>query len=294
MLCPLCGSSAKRDMVLSHTEVWRCILSSCDLQFAWPQPDERHLSQAYEELYYPGNSSDPSGERLAPTTSLVLRQFFESVTQQHPNLVGRRILDYGCGTAVLATVAREYGMIPIGIEPDPNARARVRALNICPVYADVNELVASSPDARFDYVVLWNVIEHLRYPWLEIRKLLQLCAPGALLIAATPNANCLRARLLRTRWEERVNPTHLYYFTRTSLAATFRAAGFGHIVSNRKFVTYPHHGPLRRLFQRVLAAVGLDGKLEFWATPDAFGDPVSDAGDANRSRLRAPARICSS
>jgi len=268
MHCLLCESSAERVMTLRHTEVWRCRSPSCDLQFAWPQPDEKRLSQAYEELYYPRTSPETSSERLAPTTSFVLRQLFESLRQHHPFLSGQHVLDYGCGSGVLATVAREYGMVTTGIEPDPNARAEVRLAGISPVYAGIDQLLADRPDAQFDWILLWNVIEHLRSPWSEMRNLRRLCAPGGFLVAATPNANCVRARLMRQRWEERVNSTHLYYFTPTSLTATFRAGGFRPIFNNHRFVIYPHHGPLRRLVQRALVAARLDGKLEFWGTPD--------------------------
>jgi 2-polyprenyl-3-methyl-5-hydroxy-6-metoxy-1,4-benzoquinol methylase len=268
MVCPLCGATAKRTMVLPHTQVWHCRSASCDLQFAWPQLDDKQLSRAYERLYYPEHGSDVASEPLAPTTEMVLHQLFDSVKEHYPDMRGKHILDYGCGSAVLAGVAREYGMVPTGIEPDLNARAEVKDKQICAVYADVDQLLLANPEARFDCIVLWNVIEHLRYPWLEMRRLLEVCTTDTLLIAATPNADCIRARFMREKWEERVNLTHFYYFTRTSLAATFRLAGFDPVNTDHRFTAYPHHGQLRRLAQRMLVACRLDGKLEFWAKPE--------------------------
>jgi 2-polyprenyl-3-methyl-5-hydroxy-6-metoxy-1,4-benzoquinol methylase len=269
MTCPLCNSFAVPSFALTHTQVWRCTGDSCRLQFAWPQLNDQDLREAYEKFYYPGGDTE---EHFDPTSEGVLRQFFESVRATHPDLAGKRILDYGCGPAVLARVAKEYGMIPTGIEPDANARQKVRATKLCPVYANVDELRQANPDARFDWIVLWNVIEHLRSPWLEVCKLRQVCAPKARLIVTTPNADCLRGRLLGARWDQRMNLTHFYYFTRRSLAATLRAAGFSAIVSQNKFTAYPHHGVLRRFAQRVLVSCRLDGKLEFSAVPAA--DPL--------------------
>lgn len=290
--CPMCAGLATQYYVLPHTLIWRCQVAACQVQFAYPQLSDQRLSQAYEEFYY---SPDGKTGCFDPTSEAILRQFFDSVREQHFELAGKRILDYGCGPGTLAKVAREYDMVPTGVEADPNARKQLGIARICPVYADVDQLMLELPDVRFDWVVLWNVIEHLRQPWLDLAKIRKVCAPGARLVVVTPNANCLRGRLMRARWDQRLNPTHFYYFTRTSLLATLRTAGFGDIVDQNQYTVYPHHGRLRRLLQRMLASAGLDGKLEFWARPDdAFGDIVSDAGVANQNRLRTPATICSS
>jgi 2-polyprenyl-3-methyl-5-hydroxy-6-metoxy-1,4-benzoquinol methylase len=270
----MCGGQAMQYYVLPHTQIWRCQVAACELQFACPQLSEERLSKAYAELYY---SPDGKAGCFDPTAEEILRQFLHSAREQHFELVGKRILDYGCGPGSLAKMARKYDMIPTGVEADPNAREQVSFARICPVYADLDQLMHADPDARFDWVVLWNVIEHLRQPWLEIAKIREICAPGAHLVVVTPNANCLRSQLMRARWDQRLNRTHFYYFTQTSLIATLRAAGFGDVANHNQYTAYLHHGPLRRLIQRMLAATRLDGKLEFWAMPDESRAALSAA-----------------
>lgn len=261
--CPLCGAGARQHWQLAHTAAWQCAASTCGLEFAWPQLDDDGLRQAYGAFYYPTDNARPQFE---PTSPELLSQFFLAARERTPELRGQRLLDYGCGTGLLCRLAGEQGMLATGIEADPRARAGIQRAKTCTVYASLAELRAAEPEAAFDWIVLWEVIEHLREPWNELARLCGIIRPGGTLVVTTPNARCLKARLQRSRWEQRLNPTHFYYFTANSLRGVLSRAGFAAVEPWRFPQSYPHHGWLRRQLFRVLQAYGLQGGLVFSAS----------------------------
>ena len=235
------------------------------MQFAAPQIDDEALRAAYQTLYFP---SDGRGQ-LECTPPYLFRQFFAFVGKSFGERRGKRLLDFGCGSGNLARVALEEGMLVTGIEADPAAREALQAAGVCRPYPDLDSLRASEPEARFDWIVLWDVVEHLRRPWTDLAALKDMLSPGGVLFLTTPNAASLKGRLLRARWDQRCNLTHFYYFTSTSLRAVLRKAGFSEVSELHMSSDYEHHGVLRKQAQRALLSVGLQGELLFAARSGA-------------------------
>jgi 2-polyprenyl-3-methyl-5-hydroxy-6-metoxy-1,4-benzoquinol methylase len=261
-VCPLCGVPAILQFHLEHTQVWNCTDDKCGLQFADPQLDEGNLVRAYHQFYYPAGNNG-SKVRFEETPGVVLHQMLYQLAGRLGSLEGLRILDYGCGRGALSRVAREHGLLPVGIEPDENARKAAREINSVRAYGSLREMQLDEPGTAFDLIVLWNVIEHLRQPWVDLCRLRALLRPEAWLVLSTMNICCLRARFERKRWENYGNPTHFYYFERNSLEHVIRAAGFNRVTECKLNVRYPHHGHLRRLANRVSTALGISDGLVY-------------------------------
>ncbi|HWP83575.1 MAG TPA: class I SAM-dependent methyltransferase [Terriglobia bacterium] len=267
--CPLCQSEACHLFKLGHTTVYRCLSKQCGLRFAWPQMDAKALEAAYRSFYYPGESVRHGVYSATPLP--VLQQLMTSLGQAE-SLRGQRLLDFGCGEGDLCLVAAEHGMVPTGIEYDDEARRSAAKRLQRNIYKDFDALELAEPDAQFDYVVLWEVIEHLRSPWLELSRLRQRMNRGAKLIISTPNADCLKARLLGARWSNYLNPTHFYYFDRVSLHRTLERAGFVQCHEWLLLIQYPSHHPIRRRLHSWLVRHRLHGALLFVAeNPGAQG-----------------------
>ena len=279
--CPLCGSLARHHFSLPHASVWQCSESKCALQFADPQLEERKLSQAYENLYYPGGQ-DGNGVHFENTSESVLRQVFSKFEQRFGRLAGLRLLDYGCGVGSLLRVSTEFGMRPTGIEPDPQARSTVASVGGSTLYQNLQELSAAEPGKCFDMIVLWTVIEHLRRPWEDLARLRHLLEPHGSLLISTINIRCLRARIERQRWEQYRNPTHFYYFDRTSLPRVIEKAGFSDVSEWRLRIGYPHHGALRRSLHYANSVAGLADGL-FYLCRNGRTEKLNDS-----SLLTAP------
>ncbi len=260
--CPLCGSEAIRELKLSHTEIWKCRANNCRLEFASPQPEDHVLERAYRTLLYPA-TGDSHPVMHEGTPDSVLREVLPQLEAAVGPLKGLRLLDYGCGRGQLSRIALELGLAPVGIEPDPVARNISTAKVGMSVYANLGELRLREASTRFDLVILWNVIEHLREPWLELREMCEFLHPGGQLLVSTMNTRCLRARIERGRWLIYQHPTHLYYFHRRSLKRVLCGSGFRRVQEWKPTIHYPHHGPLRRWFYGVSTVLGVSDGLYY-------------------------------
>lgn len=264
--CPLCGKFAVKRLALPHTTVWECASQSCGLRYAAPQHDERSLQAAYRKFYYP--DLERAGTRAYEATPVeILHQVFRHAIAQFGDLSGWRLLDYGCGTGSLCKAALSHGLRPVGVEPDANACREASACGRYPVYQRLEDLLASEPSIRFDVITLWEVIEHLRVPWIDVANLRRILKPDGCLLVSTPNARCAKARLLGPRWDNYANPTHFYYFTRESLRFVLHHSGFSRVTVWNAHIAYPHHGALRRILNRALAAPNLQGELLLLGRP---------------------------
>ena len=271
--CPLCGGATSLWHRLPHARAQRCAAPACGLRFAAPQPDDTALRDAYRTLYYPGADAALGGAPRAcrvdwdETPPGTLEELIADLARRLGRAEGARLLDYGCGRGALGRIALASGFDAVGVEPDDEARrAAVRDAGLR-TYPGIGTLRDAEPDARFDAISIWQVIEHLRRPWEDLEALCALLAPDGLLVIATPNAACLRARLEGARWENVANPTHLYYFTEVSLRRLIDASGLDPVDRLALPAVYPHHGQLRRRVQDLLRARRLDGDIALVARP---------------------------
>ncbi|MGB9433330.1 MAG: class I SAM-dependent methyltransferase [Candidatus Acidiferrum sp.] len=233
------------------------------MQFASPQLADTELTRAYTEYYYPKPGSGQS-VRYESTPETLLHQFFLRLQQRIGPLEGLKMLDYGCGHGVLSRIGQQFGLITTGIEQDPIARGIAAAIPKMRAYANLKELRMAEPRKQFDLVLLWNVIEHLRYPWCDLQELHDVLCPSGYLGALTPNVGCLRARLERGKWVNYENPTHFYYFDSKSLRRVLNKAGYTGMSEWKLKFRYPHHGVLQRWFYEVLFLAGLSDGLFYF------------------------------
>jgi 2-polyprenyl-3-methyl-5-hydroxy-6-metoxy-1,4-benzoquinol methylase len=264
--CPLCRGKVVHRFGLEHTAVWECTARDCNLLFADPQLDDRNLALAYAKHYYPSNG-DGGSAAYENTPDEITRQVFAKAEAEMGPLAGKNLLDFGCGVGRLCRIAAEQSICTVGIEPDSNARDKASKTGGLSVYPNLADLREGEPEAKFDILTMWDVIEHLREPWKELEDLSTVLQPDGWLLLSTPNASSLRAHLQRERWENTANPTHFYYFTRMSLKAVLRRAGFTEITELQFPIRYPGHAIIRRIVHRALVSCHLQGQLVFIARP---------------------------
>lgn len=281
--CKFCNAESRLLFELRHTSVYQCTNLGCGLRFASPQPRDAELSAAYRRSYYPDmNADEPS--RYDPTPAPVLAQVLGELTARVGSLSGCRLLDFGCGRGELSHLALGFDLCPTGIEFDSVAREKASKAVGMRVYADVDALEKAEPDASFELAALWEVIEHLREPWVELANIRRRMKSAGILLLSTPNADCLKAKLERARWANYTNPTHLYYFTRQSLTLVLQRAGFTRIREWFLPIQYPEHGLMRGGAHRWLVRMRLQGALLFTAenfSEDVSSDKQTKSGRAN-------------
>jgi SAM-dependent methyltransferase len=77
--------------------------------------------------------------------------------------------------------------------------------------------VLQLPNAHFDVVVLWHVLEHVTVPGIVLREAARVLRPGGTLLVGVPNFGSLEARLCRAGWFHLDVPRHQVHFTRETL-----------------------------------------------------------------------------
>lgn len=142
-------------------------------------------------------------------------------------VVGRKVLDFGCGQGTFLKSAKPLAESVSGIELDRKCRRNLAAHGIN-VYEQLSTAVGP-----FDTIFMFHVLEHLANPLdvlSEIRELTK--ASGGNLVVEVPHANdfLLSKMELEAFREFTLWSQHLILHTRESLRRLLSAAGFTEIL----------------------------------------------------------------
>ena len=145
---------------------------------------------------------------------------------------GLNVLEVGCacGATLLAIRNVNPKAEVYGIEFDKKAAEMARHFSVVEAL-DVETLDRPEWHEKFDYIILGDVIEHLREPQRAMKNLALLLKPGGCVLVSTPNVmhfSVFRMMLAgRWKYEEAgiLDRTHLRFFTRADLLALLEAAG---------------------------------------------------------------------
>jgi len=116
----------------------------------------------------------------------------ESVISNFSGLPKGRILDLGCGDGDYARRLKDLGFDVIAGDIDI---VRFKYNNEIEFkHCDITKEMPFK-DNTFDYVLLMEVVEHLRNPYTVISEINRVIKKGGSLIISTPNILCLKSRL---------------------------------------------------------------------------------------------------
>ena len=226
----------------------RC--AGCGHVYLSPRPAESELATIYPPDYY---SYDM--ERSINPIALRAKRFLDrrkarALLRLAPT-PAPRCLDVGCGDGRLLDLLAAAGVPPgnlHGVELSERAIARVRERGYHGHLGRIEEV--DLPAGSFDFVTLFQVIEHVSDPEATLRALARLLAPGGVLVVETPNVRSLDARLFRRRyWGGYHFPRHWNLFDREGLARLGRGCGLEPVRLETfvcaVFWIYPFHHWLR-------------------------------------------------
>ena len=178
-------------------------------------PADAYLDSAYAEAESADYLQEEEGQRATA------REVLDRI-ERHARGPGR-LLDVGCWVGFLLAEARERGWQPHGVEPSRFASGYAREELGLDVHTGSVEAAALAP-ASFEAIFMGDVIEHLPEPAAMVERLRSLLAPRGVLALALPDAGSTLARVLGRRWWS-VIPTHVQYFTRSSLELLLHRQG---------------------------------------------------------------------
>lgn len=216
--CPICGEHDTK--LLKKQEVyWIKKCQACGHGFVANMPTEEVIS-----AYYATQESD------------VQYSFPEKGVRKHSKRLMRwlsqvkdkpgKMLDIGCGQGVHLEVAKSQGWNVVGIDHSETSQKICRTRGI-EAYESLNDFKQQcKPNAQFDVISYWEVIEHLPDPLKFLEDIKGYLKEDGVLVFSTPNFNSRRAKSNEKDWYQIRPPEHLQYFNPVSLSKIHERAGY--------------------------------------------------------------------
>jgi SAM-dependent methyltransferase len=230
--CPICGAfdftsiynDARDPVTLDSFRVVEC--SRCRAAYTIPRP-------VFLDRYYP-----PHYRAYGPFVTRILGALYGLRVSRWANIKpeGTAVLEVGCGPGLMLAAFRRRGWRVFGIER--NEAAGETARQILGPDTVATSLAGLPADARFDLIVLFQVLEHIGEPVALLREYAKRLAPGGLLIANVPNFSSWQSRFAGSKWMHLDVPRHLVHYTPESMRHTLNCAGL--TLSALGFTSFEH------------------------------------------------------
>jgi SAM-dependent methyltransferase len=221
--CIACGGKDHSLYAVKDSyKIWKC--DSCDMLFLFPLPKPSETEAVYSKEYFSGAKSG-FGYVDYDVDKEAMRSVFERYLRDFERILGKtgRLLDIGAATGYFMKIAEERGWKAHGVEISDYAaeKGRSRGLDI-----ETGTIHGTALEKKsFDLVTMWDVIEHVPDPILDIGKACSLLRPGGLLAINTPDSGSWFAKFRGSRWHLLVPPEHIFYFNRESLRMILDKSG---------------------------------------------------------------------
>jgi 2-polyprenyl-3-methyl-5-hydroxy-6-metoxy-1,4-benzoquinol methylase len=217
--CPICSRTQLTILRVLHRVAavfFRCEI--CGHRFAdTTQACKSDFQAAYDDSYS-GFSEDPVFQWLARSQLQAVFQIRKS---------NGRILDVGCGNGAFLAEAKTFGYDVVGIDSSQAAVTLTKERQIPAVAGDFTKAEFSD---HFDFITMWDVIEHLQDPRAFVERSLELLKPGGFLVIKTPfvgdpafYATLGTGRLAGVFLQF---PPHVQFFSKSSLNYLLNSTGY--------------------------------------------------------------------
>ena len=222
MDCILCNSDQTTPFLVAPNmytgEQYRLVRCSCCRLIRTDQPPSS------EQLYVYGGTAD-AGARFGLMQNL-LSWFRRTRIQQFTGQRVGRALDIGCGDgSFLAALAKE-GWDVYGTELSASIAASARKRLGDRIRVEEIENKTSHPEASFDLITLWHVLEHLDNPQKALVEVRRLIKSEGTVVIAVPNIRSLQAQIFKQDWLHLDVPRHRWHFDPETLRALAERCGF--------------------------------------------------------------------
>ena len=177
-----------------------------------------------------------------------------------------RVLDIGCGGGLFLSLLKEQGAQVTGIELSDSRAQYARTIHGLEIYkiAIEGKFWQQGLAGSFDAVTLWDVIEHVNYPFQTLQCSANVLKPGGYLLIDTPCRDSFYHRFGEFTYQltggraptflNAMYSSHLFghkqIFSTAEMRQLFEAAGL-QVVKLRKFheLSFPYEFYLNKLFK---------------------------------------------
>jgi 2-polyprenyl-3-methyl-5-hydroxy-6-metoxy-1,4-benzoquinol methylase len=209
----------------------RCLACLCVFQH--PLPPAERLTSFYPDAYW----WDAAHGAPARVQSWLLKMesiYREFVSRGHVRFLRRcargrpsgewRLLDIGCGSGTILSLARAAGFDAFGMDVSEAAVAAARRNYGLEVrQGRIGDTVWGG--ARFDFISMFHVLEHLPDPGTALNYAISLLRPGGSIVVQVPNIESVQAKVFGARWYGLDAPRHLINFSPEGLRLIMAQSG---------------------------------------------------------------------
>lgn len=200
------------------------ICESCSIERIWPIPKSDEIDSFYPKTYYSFNMKENAFTKVKRvmaeyyykrSLTLVIAWFFNQLLFLGLLLKNRNnnnFLDIGCGDGHDVELMKKYGWNAYGFEigeKKDNFQSSIFFRN------SIEDL--SLENIKFDYIRIWQVLEHVGEPDVFLHKIRQLLSEKGQVIIGIPNTNGLWAKIFGQFWFGRDVPRHLFNYNNKNI-----------------------------------------------------------------------------
>lgn len=171
--------------------------------------------------------NQPTQRELARRMSVAQRRLKRIAALLAKPPAGLRLIDVGCSRGHFVSAAASLGFKAEGVEPAPHIAAAARATGLVVHQGLLEDL--RLPDASFDAVTLFEVVEHLKEPIPLARECARILKPDGILCVTTGNAASWTVAFMQARWDYfhiEQDAGHVSFYNPASLALLGQRGGF--------------------------------------------------------------------
>ena len=245
--CLVCGGCSRSSHLPQLFSCEECGFVSADFNI----PNEE-LARIYGQSYFQGGEY---GNYLEdePALKLNFRDRISELRRIIPSLDRCSLFEVGCAYGFFLEVVASGVKHAAGIDLSEIAVRYAREVRGVDALAG-DYLMTSLPHPA-DIIVMWDTIEHLKRPDLYVAKASRDLAAGGYLAVTTGDIGSLNARLRGRKWRMIHPPTHLHYFSVSTMSRLLERHGF-------EVVHISHPGYVRMIRYVLYILLVREGKLE--------------------------------
>jgi 2-polyprenyl-3-methyl-5-hydroxy-6-metoxy-1,4-benzoquinol methylase len=216
--CIVCGGNYRESRIPG---LLTCLI--CGFVTANVSLSSEQLRRLYCASYFNGEEY----KNYVSERALIEKQFrirLKRLLRYVEDPAAKQLLEIGCAYGFFMSVALDSFRAVEGLDISEDAIRYAREELGLAVHAA--DFLKFEPTGPVDVVCLWDTIEHLERPDLYLEKAACMMQCGGVIALTTGDIGSLVARLRGVRWRQIHPPTHLQYFSRTTLLRLLGKYGF--------------------------------------------------------------------
>jgi len=236
-ICRFCQASEEKQTIKGNhvyggseeQHFWKC--SECDIIYLDPPMSEGEEARFYNQEFekYMENRTGTDMNWSGPEVHFQSNQ--REVARRMPFLENyikkdQSVLEIGCSSGFMLSAFKEKGLQVKGLDPSGGFINFVRSKGI-DVYHSLEDL-QQNVKSKFDLVIHYYVLEHIRHPVDFIRQYMDLMNPGGMMIFEVPCASDPLIDLYKIEAFDKFywSVAHHWYFNKESLGRTLAKTGY--------------------------------------------------------------------